>query len=41
MFPAQLPNGTSGKTFLEFFQTEKRTDEPKGIIALDLRRWQP
>ena len=41
MFPAQLPNGTSGKTFLEFFQTDKRTGEPKGIIALDLRRWQP
>jgi hypothetical protein len=32
-FPAQLPEGFSGKTFLEFFQIG-----PKGIVAIDLRR---
>lgn len=26
------------RTFLEFFQTDKITGQPKGIIALDLRR---
>ena len=41
LFPAQLPNGPSAKTFLEFFQIDKQTGDPKGIIALDLRRWQP
>ena len=41
LFPAQTPNGSSGKTFLEFFQIDKQTGGPKGIIALDLRRWQP
>lgn len=41
LFPAQLPNGTSGRTFLEFFQIDKQTGDPKGIVALDLRRWQP
>jgi hypothetical protein len=37
-FPAQLPNGSSGKTFLEFFQTDRNSGDPKGIVALDLRR---
>ena len=41
LFPAQLPNGLSGRTFLEFFQIDKQTGDPKGIVALDLRRWQP
>jgi hypothetical protein len=27
---------TSGKLFLDFFQTDKITGEPKGIIALDI-----
>lgn len=26
------------RTFLEFFQKDKNTDQPKGIIAIDLRR---
>lgn len=38
-FPAELPEGVSGKTFLEFFQTDKESGDPKGILALDLRRW--
>jgi hypothetical protein len=38
-FPAELPEGLTGKTFLEFFQTDKETGAPKGIVGLDLRRW--
>jgi hypothetical protein len=37
-FPALLPEGGSGRTFLEFFQEDKISGDPKGIIALDLRR---
>jgi hypothetical protein len=40
-FPADLPEGLTGKTFLEFFQTDKETGAPKGILALHLRRWRP
>jgi hypothetical protein len=36
LFPAELPEGASGKLFLDFFQTDKITGEPKGIIALDI-----
>ncbi len=36
LFPAELPEGISGRTFLEFFQTDKETGLPKGIVALDL-----
>jgi Family of unknown function (DUF6932) len=35
-FPAQVPEGVTGKTFLEFFQVDKETGEPKGIIVLEL-----
>jgi hypothetical protein len=38
MFPAEIPEGISGKTFLEFFQTDKTTGRRKGIIAIRLRR---
>lgn len=38
LFPAQLPNGTVGGTFLELFQVDKNNGDPKGIIAIDLRR---
>jgi hypothetical protein len=38
-FPAELPNGTSGQTFLEFFQIDKVTGKPKGIIAIALGKW--
>jgi hypothetical protein len=41
LFPAQLPNGISGLTFLEFFQIDKRTGWPKGIVVLDLEEWPP
>jgi hypothetical protein len=35
-FPAQIFEGVSGKTFLEFFQIDKATGNPKGIVALNL-----
>ena len=40
-FPADLPEGLTGKAFLEFLQTDKETGAPKGILALNLRRWRP
>jgi hypothetical protein len=40
-FPAELPEGVTGKTFLEFFQTDKETGDAKAILAIDLRRWRP
>lgn len=36
LFPAQMPEGITGVTFLEFFQTDRRTGEPKGIVAIRL-----
>lgn len=33
-FPAALIEGVSGKPFLDFFQTDKDTGRPKGIIRL-------
>lgn len=36
-FPAQTIEGSTGAVFLEFFQTDKNTGDPKGIIAVDLR----
>lgn len=36
-FPAQLPEGASGKTFLDFFQTDKDTGNQKGIVAITLK----
>ena len=38
-FPADIPEGLTGKTFLEFFQTDKESGEPKGIVAIDIGRW--
>ncbi|HVF41870.1 MAG TPA: hypothetical protein VM936_02600 [Pyrinomonadaceae bacterium] len=35
-FPAQVPEGVTGRAFLEFFQIDKQTGEPKGIIELEL-----
>ncbi len=40
MFPASTTEGASGATFLDFFQIDKETGDPKGIVALDLRRLQ-
>jgi hypothetical protein len=40
-FPAELPEGRTGRTFLEFFQTDKESGDTKGIVAIDLARWRP
>lgn len=36
IFPAELPEGASGKLFMDFFQTDKNTGEPKGIVSIRL-----
>ena len=36
LFPAEVPEGVSGKTFLDFFQKDKNTGEPKGIVSLEI-----
>ncbi|HET6381802.1 MAG TPA: hypothetical protein VFJ58_00285 [Armatimonadota bacterium] len=41
LFPAELPEGISGRTFLEFFQIDRATGGPKGIVLFRLDRWEP
>jgi len=36
VFPAEIPEGVSGKLFIDFFQTDKNTGEDKGIIAINI-----
>ena len=36
LFPAELPEGISGRTFLEFFQTDRDTGAAKGIVSIAL-----
>lgn len=36
LFPANFAADASGKTFLEFFQLDKQTGNPKGIVGLRL-----
>lgn len=36
IFPAEIPEGSTGKLFRDFFQTDKNTGEDKGIIAISL-----
>jgi hypothetical protein len=35
-FPAQLPEGATGRAFVNFFQVNKVTGGPKGILAIRL-----
>jgi hypothetical protein len=37
LFPARAQANPSGAIFLDFFQRDKNTGNPKGIIAIDLR----
>ncbi|MFN0109011.1 MAG: DUF6932 family protein [Blastocatellia bacterium] len=37
LFPAEWIADASGKPFLEFFQTDKNTGKPKGIVGLRLK----
>lgn len=41
LFPASSFADLAGNSFLQFFQTDKATGDQKGIIAIDLTRWQP
>ena len=34
IFPAEIPEGASGRLFMDFFQIDKNTGEDKGIIAI-------
>jgi len=36
LFPATMPAGPGYADFLDYFQHERATDEPKGIVAIDL-----
>ena len=38
LFPAQLPEGATGKAFVDFFQVNKASGQPKGILAIRLGR---
>lgn len=40
LFPAELEADNNGTPFLQFFQMD-RDGYPKGIIAIDLLKWQP
>jgi hypothetical protein len=35
-FPSSAMADVGGSTFLEFFQIDKNTGKPKGIVAIDL-----
>jgi hypothetical protein len=41
LFPAELPEGASGRLFREFFQVDKKTGKPKGIVGIRLGRASP
>ena len=36
LFPASAIADQDGRTFLEYFQNDEGTKEPKGIVAIDL-----
>jgi hypothetical protein len=38
LFPAQPPEGATGRAFVEFFQTNRLTGEPKAVLAVGLKR---
>jgi hypothetical protein len=37
LFPAQMPESSSNRIFLDFFMADKNTGLPKGIVGLKLR----
>jgi hypothetical protein len=39
LFPADALAEPRGRRFREFFQVDKRSGQPKGIVVLDLRRF--
>lgn len=40
-FPADIPEGLTGRTFLEFFQIDKETGRSKGIVGINLEEYPP
>lgn len=36
LFPAEVAAEPQGTVFLDFFQTDRHTGEPKGIVAIDV-----
>ena len=40
IFPASYPADEAGNNYLDFFQFDTRTNVRKGIIAIDLQRWE-
>lgn len=41
LFPSSIVEQGSGLLFVNFFQVDKATGNPKGILLLDLTGWQP
>jgi hypothetical protein len=41
IFPANYPANESATPYIDFFQFDTRTNNRKGIIAIDLVRWTP
>ena len=37
LFPATMPAGTGYADFVDYFQRERDTNAPKGIVAIDLK----
>lgn len=40
LFPVQIGEKGS-QSFLDFFQVDKESGKPKGIVVLELDRWKP
>jgi hypothetical protein len=41
MFPASSRADAKGSPFVRFFQIQKETGAPKGIVCIDLTEWTP
>jgi hypothetical protein len=39
LFPAEVAAEPGGTRFLDYFQRDRVTGEPKGIVAIDLEGW--
>jgi hypothetical protein len=37
LFPAEVEEGGSGRLFIDFFQIDKDTGVPKGVVLIDLQ----
>ena len=37
LFPSSVPANAAGQRFIEFFQTDKTTGDPKGIVAFNVQ----